>query len=284
MKRILITGENSYIGVSVKKWLINSNGKYFVKTISLKDAFWIETDFSNYDVVFHVAGIAHVSTNKNLKDLYFQVNRDLAIDVATKAKNQGVNQFIFMSSIIVYGSEATYIDLNTVPNPDNFYGESKLLAEKGIKHLESENFSIAIIRPPMIYGKGSKGNYKKLSQLAKRVLIFPNYENQRSMLYIDNLCEFIKLIIDNNKSGIFYPQNSEYVTTTNLVKQIANFSNCKIVLIKMFNPFIKMLITFPIFNKLFGNLVYDKEISIYPNMNYQIVSFVESIRLTEYEK
>lgn len=284
MKRILITGENSYIGSSVEKWLLKSNEKYSVDTINLRDTFWKETDFSNYDVVFHVAGIAHVSTNKNLKDLYFQVNRDLTIDVATKAKNQGVNQFIFMSSIIVYGSEATYIDLNTVPNPDSFYGESKLLAEKGIKHLESDNFNIAIIRPPMIYGKGSKGNYKKLSKLAKRVPIFPNYENQRSMLYIDNLCEFIRLIIDKNESGIFYPQNREYVTTTDLAKQIADFSNSRIVLIKMFNPFIRILITFPTFNKLFGTLVYDKEISVYPNMDYQIVSFEESIRLTEYEK
>ena len=284
MKRILITGENSYIGSSVEKWLLKSNEKYSVDTINLRDTFWKETDFSNYDVVFHVAGIAHVSTNKNLKDLYFQVNRDLTIDIATKAKNQGVNQFIFMSSIIVYGSEATYIDLNTVPNPDSFYGESKLLAEKGIKHLESDNFNIAIIRPPMIYGKGSKGNYKKLSKLAKRVPIFPNYENQRSMLYIDNLCEFIRLIIDKNESGIFYPQNREYVTTTDLAKQIADFSNSRIVLIKMFNPFIRILITFPTFNKLFGTLVYDKEISVYPNMDYQIVSFEESIRLTEYEK
>src|SRR5699024_9207342 len=156
---------------------------------------------------FHVAGIAHVSTDPEMEEKYFQVNRDLTIEVAEKAKVDGVHQFIFMSSIIVYGTQNEFIDEHTEPNPDNFYGESKLQAEAGILPLQDENFHVAIIRPPMIYGKDSKGNYPLLSKLAQLTPIFPDYDNQRSMLHIDNLTEFIRLIIDNNDWGKFYPQN-----------------------------------------------------------------------------
>ena len=105
MKRILITGENSYIGTNVEKWLLKDGGKYHIDTINMRDPNWINFDFSKYDVVFHVAGIAHVSSKKKLAPLYFKVNRDLAIDAAIKAKREGVKQFIFMSSMIIYGKD-----------------------------------------------------------------------------------------------------------------------------------------------------------------------------------
>jgi len=200
MKKILITGANSYIGTSLEKWLEQYPEKYSVDTIDMKDKRWKEKSFTGYDVVFHVAGIAHISTDPKMEDLYYKVNRDLAIVTAKKAKKEGVKQFIFMSSIIVYGdssSDKRIIDRNTIPKPSNFYGDSKLQAEKGIKPLESDEFKIVILRPPMIYGKDSKGNYPKLAKAAKKLPIFPDIDNQRSMLHIDNLCEFIKLMIDN---------------------------------------------------------------------------------------
>jgi len=284
MKKILITGKNSYIGTSFEKWLLKTPGQYEVDTIDLRNLEWIKEDFSKYDVIFHVAGIAHVSRRKKLKDLYFRINTELTLNVAKKAKSEGVNQFIFMSSIIVYGSKNEVITNLTLPNPDNFYGESKLLAEKGLLEIESNDFKVAIIRPPMIYGKGSKGNYRKLAKLARFIPIFPNYKNERSMLYIDNLCEFIRLAIEKCKSGIFHPQNNEYVKTSNIVNQIANFHNNRVVSTNLFNPFISLFINTEIFIKLFGNLVYDKNISKYSNINYQIVNFEESIRKTENEK
>lgn len=184
-------------------------------------------DFSNYDTVFHVAGIAHAdvgNVSKETEKLYYQVNCELAYETALKAKEANVKQFIYMSSIIVYGESAPYgktkvITKDTKPSPANFYGDSKLQAEIKLSPLQDDSFNIAIIRPPMIYGKESKGNYPMLSTLAKKLPVFPKISNQRSMLYIENLCEFIRLLIKTIVMGL-YPQNKEYASTTMIVKTI----------------------------------------------------------------
>src|SRR5690625_3112032 len=224
MKKVLITGKNSYVGNNLERWLNQYPEKYMVDKISLRNESWKEHDFSIYDVVVHVAGIAHVSTDPNMEDLYYKVNRDLTIEVAKKSKTEHVKQFIFLSSIIVYGdnpSKDGVIDEHTVPIPSNFYGRSKLEAEEGIRPLKSENFNVVIIRPPMIYGKDSKGNYPKLAAFARKSSIFPDFDNKRSMIHIDNLSEFIRLMIDHKESGLFFPQNKEYVKTSEMVRLIA---------------------------------------------------------------
>ena len=286
MKKILITGANSYVGTSFENYLKQWVNEYEVDTIDMIDGTWVNKDFSNYDTVFHVAGIAHVSTDPKMEDLYYKVNRDLTIDVATKSKNDGVKQFIFMSSIIVYGdsskiNEKRIIDKNTIPNPSNFYGNSKLQAEQGILPLNNERFKVVIIRPPMIYGKGSKGNYPKLAKLATKVPIFPNIKNERSMLYIDNLCEFIRIMIENEEKGLFFPQNKEYVNTSELVKEIAYVHGKNMKLTRLFNPIINIISNhFNLINKVFGNLVYDKRISDY-SCNYRVTTLKQSIYKTE---
>ncbi|PLT31782.1 NAD-dependent epimerase/dehydratase family protein [Peribacillus deserti] len=284
MKKILITGKNSYVGRSLENWLGNYLDRYLVETISLRDDSWKNKDFSGYDVVFHVAGIAHVSSDPKMEEMYYKVNRDLTIETAKKAKSEGVKQFIFMSSIIVYGDSSSgkrVIDENTVPTPSNFYGNSKLQAEEGIKPLESDSYRVVIIRPPMIYGKGSKGNYPKLAKAAQRLPIFPDVDNQRSMLHIDNLCEFIRLIIDNEESSTFFPQNREYVKTSEMVKLIADVYGKKIKLTKLFNPVLSVIeMKIGLVNKVFGNLVYDKSMSSYKE-NYQIRDIQKTIELTE---
>lgn len=282
MKKILITGANSYIGTSLEKWLERFPDEYYVDKVSVRDEVWKKKDFSNFDVVFHVAGIAHVSSNPKMKDLYYRVNRDLAIEVARKAKFEGVKQFIFMSSIIVYGDSSTngVIDVKTCPKPNNFYGSSKFQAEQGILALDSDDYNIVILRPPMIYGKGAKGNYSMLGKIARKVPIFPDVENKRSMLHIDNLCELIKLIIENEERGLFFPQNKEYVKTSEMVRLIAEVNGNKVVLTKVFNLFIRLMFCFKVVNKVFGNLVYDKSMSNY-EANYQISDLRKSIELTE---
>lgn len=286
MKKILITGSNSYIGTSFEKWVAQWPDKYSVDTIDMIDGTWKEKDFSLYDVVFHVAGLAHVSTDPKMESLYYKVNRDLTIETAKKAKNEGVKQFIFMSSIIVYGDSShinkkRVIDRNTLANPTNFYGNSKLLAEEGIKSLEDDEFKIVILRPPMIYGKGSKGNYPKLAKMAQKLPVFPNLDNERSMLHIDNLCEFIRLMIDNEEHGLFFPQNTEYVKTAEMVRLIAEAHGKEIRLTKVFNPLLKLVGNFAaVINKAFGNLVYEQSLSDYKE-TYCIRSLKESIRLTE---
>ncbi len=289
MKKILITGANSYIGTSFEHWIQQWPEQYQVETINMKDSSWIRKDFSEYEVIFHVAGIAHVSSSPKLKELYYKVNRDLTIETAMKAKKDGVKQFIFMSSIIVYGdsspiNQKRIIDKNTMPKPSNFYGDSKIQAEEGILPLMDASFNIVVLRPPMIYGKNSKGNYPKLSKIAKKLPIFPDINNCRSMIYIDNLCEFIRAIINNNDKGIFYPQNKEYVKTSELVKLIANVNGKKVRLVEFFNPIIKVMsMKFVIFDKMFGNLAYDMDLSSYKD-DYQIKGLYESILETEKEK
>ena len=262
-KKILITGKNSYIGGKFIEWLSQWPEEYHVDEISVRDDEWKQVDFSSYDSVYHVAGIAHNSSDPKLEDLYYEVNRDLTIEVAKKAKKDGVPQFVFMSSIIVYGTKTEFIEEDTKPNPDNFYGESKLQAEQGIIPLQDNNFNIAIIRPPMIYGKGSKGNYPLLSKLAQLTPVFPDYDNQRSMLHIDNLTEFIRLIIDNEDAGVYYPQNNEYVKTSDMVKVVSNIHNKKIYQMTLLNPIIRKLTKFNLVNKVFGNLPYDLKMSRY---------------------
>jgi len=284
MKHILITGKNSYIGTSLENWLLSEPDKYKVDTVDMKDGSWKEKDFSQYDVVFHVAGIAHVSSDPKMEDIYYKVNRDLTIETAEKAKAEGVKQFIFMSSLIVYGDSSSskrVIDRNTVPTPSNFYGNSKLQAEEGIKHLESDAFKIVVLRPPMIYGKGSKGNYPRLANMAKKIPVFPDIDNERSMLHIDNLCEFIKVMIDHEETGLYFPQNKEYVKTSELVKTIAEVHGKKIWITKLFNPVLRLMFGIGIINKVFGNLVYEKSMSDYDKANYRIRDFRESIELTE---
>lgn len=286
MKRILITGKDSYIGTSFEKWVRQWPNDYQIDTLDTKGD-WQSYDFSPYDVVFHVAGIAHVDAKANMEDLYYRVNRDLTIEAAQKAKAEGVKQFIFMSSIIVYGDssklgEKRVITKNTTPTPTNFYGNSKLQAEQGILPLQDKNFNVVILRPPMIYGKGSKGNYPKLARLARKIPIFPDIENERSMLYIENLCEFIRLMIDNEARGVFFPQNKEYVKTTELVKTIAEVYGKKMRLTKVFNGLIRCCSKkVSAINKVFGSLVYEKEMSNYQNFKYCICDVKDSIIKTE---
>ncbi|MBY7144607.1 NAD-dependent epimerase/dehydratase family protein [Virgibacillus sp. NKC19-3] len=284
MKYILITGVNSYVGNSLEAWLAKDPDSYSIDKISLRDDAWREMDFSQYDTVVHVAGIAHVSKDTKMEEKYYQINRDLTIEVAKKAKADGVTQFIFMSSIIVYGEAAGkngVIDENTIPKPRDFYGNSKLQAEKGIDPLSDEAFKVVIIRPPMIYGKGSKGNYPKLAKAAQKLLIFPDIDNQRSMLHIDNLCEFMRLMIDNEESGLFFPQNKEYVKTSEMVKLISEVHGKNIKLVKLFNPALRLMLQkVVIVNKVFGNLFYDKKISQYKE-SYRIRDLKSSIQYTE---
>jgi nucleoside-diphosphate-sugar epimerase len=284
MKKVLVTGKNSYVGKSLKKWLGKQSDRYSVDSVSLRDDLWKDMDFSEYDVVFHVAGIAHVSSDPDMEAMYYKVNRDLTIEVAEKSKKEGVKQFIYMSSIIVYGNasrEKMLITRQTIPKPSDFYGNSKLQAEYGLSPLESENFRIAIIRPPMIYGKGSKGNYPRISKLAQKVPFFPDIENKRSMLHIDNLCEFLRLLIEYEDNGLFFPQNAEYVKTSEMVKEIAEVHGKKIRLIRGLRPFVKVLsYKVGIMNKVFGDMVYEKGMSAYKE-DYIVKDFHESIKSTE---
>ncbi|MGO2892412.1 MAG: NAD-dependent epimerase/dehydratase family protein [Enterococcus devriesei] len=277
MKRVLITGANSYIGTSFEKYMYQFEAGYQIDTLDMHGDLWKESDLSQYDSVFHVAGIAHADVSKvsdEVKRLYYQVNAELAIETARKYKDDLAGksgQFIYMSSIIIYGEETSInkkrvITARTKPNPSNFYGDSKLQAEIGLQPLASKNFHVAILRPPMIYGDEGKGNYQQLVKLANKLPLFPNIKNERSMLHIDSLCSFVKERIDMHDSGIFSPQDSEYVRTSYMVRDIARKNGKNIYLFSWMNWSIRLLGYVPgrigrLTNKAFGNLVYEKNFS-----------------------
>lgn len=281
MKKILIVGAGSYIGTSFEQYVSRWQGAYSVDTADTKDGSWRDVDMSGYDAVLHVAGIAHVKETRDNAELYYKVNRDLPIEVAKKARESGVGQFVFLSSMSVYSAESGNVDADTPLAPVGNYGRSKLEAEQGLLPLESENFKIAFIRPPMIYGKGCRGNYPLLVKIALKLPVFPDVDNKRSMLYIDNLCEFIRLVIDREERGVFFPQNSEYVNTTYMAEQICMAHGKRFRKTKIFNWTFSIvsLVTGKI-KKAFGTLTYDMSMSEY-DVDYNVVSFEDSIKNTE---
>ena len=279
---VLITGQNGYIGEQLTNHLFKDN-IFNCNQISVKNDEWKKENFSKYDTIVHLAAIVH--RPKTTQDIYEKVNFELTVELAQKAKKDKVKQFVFFSTASVYGNLNGKITLESKECPSNFYGKSKLNAEIELKKLEDEFFKVCIVRPPMVYGKGCKGNYSSLSKIARKSLFFPKIENKRSMIYIENLCEFTKLLILNNESGKFFPQDEEYVNTANMVKLIANENKHKILVSKFFNPFIVLGKCIPgkignLCNKAFGDWYYDMSMSEYKE-KYRLKTFEEAIHETE---
>lgn len=290
MKKVLITGANSYIGTAFEQYLLqNYPGEYVVDTVDMVDGTWRTKDFSGYHSIFHVAGIAHSDSGKISEEkakLYYAVNTNLTVETAQKAKADGAGQFVFMSSAIVYGESAPIgkmklITSETLPTPANCYGDSKLQAERGILPLQDDDFHVVVLRPPIIYGKGSKGNYPLLSKIARKTPIFPAVDNRRSVLYVENLCEFVCLMIRNREKGIFHPQNDRQVSTSDWVKEIAGVHGKKMYLVKGFGWALRLMshVT-SVVNKAFGSFCYDESLSVYKE-NYRVCDLQESIKRTE---
>jgi len=288
MKRILITGANSFVGTNIEKWLIREPEQFQVDTVDTMNEAWKKADFAKYDVVFHVAGIAHVNPKLEMAPLYYKVNRDLTIEIANWAKEHGVKQFIYMSSKIVYHASKSlkgdWVRKDTKPDPNDFYGDSKLQAEKGLKGLQCNTFKVAIIRPPMIYGPGNKGNLPRLGWLAQKTPVFPAWHNKRSMLHVVNLAEFVKQITVREMSGTFFPQNAEYADTVEIVRLFAKEHGHKVWISRLFNPLVWLGAKFlPAIPKMFSDSYYVQEMSKM-DFDYQVISFEESLKGLEIRK
>ena len=282
MKKVLVTGAGSYVGENVRKYILSTSSDFQIDAVDTMVDNWKKADYSQYDVVYHVAGIAHVNADPKMEALYYKVNRDLTIEVAKHAKTAGVKQFIFMSSQIVFHESQSLktevLTAQTKENPNGFYGNSKLQAELGIKPLEDENFKVCILRPCMIYGPNAKGNFPRLAKLACKTPIFPCWHNKRSMLYIDNLAEFVKQAILHELSGTYYPQNRELADTVEIIRFFAKAAGHRIWITRLLNPFVWLgsFVLQPI-NKMFATYYYDPEMSK-TDFDYQLVSFEESLK------
>lgn len=274
MKRVLIAGANSYIGRSVRAYLDRYPDRFETSAIKTRGLVPTPEMFRGWDVVLCTAGVAHIKETRGNRHLYYEVNRDLVTAIAKAAREAGVRQFILLSSMSVYGMITGHITKETVPHPNSAYGDSKLQADQLIGALRGEDFRFACLRPPMVYGKGCAGNYQTLRRFALRSPVFPKLENRRSMIYIDNLSEFILECIEEERSGLFFPQNEEYMNTSDLVLGIARENGKTIRLTRLFNPLLRCL-PLRVVKKVFGSLTYERTDTV------GRFSTAESIRLTE---
>lgn len=268
--RVVITGKGSYMGTHIKSWLEQKNEDFSVLELDMLGNDWENFDFSGTYCVIHVAGIVHRKNGEVSKEVYRKVNTELAFNVAKNAKDSGVKNFIFISTMAVYGLESTLpktavVNSETECKPYNPYGQSKLDAEKLILSLADDSFNVSVVRPPNVYGKGCPGNYfDKFIKLVKISPVFPNvYENcVKSMIYIDNLTEFIYLLAKNNASGIFCPQDRKALSAVDMVNLIAEALNKKIYMSRFLGFFVKLLGKhISIARKLYGGVAYDYSLS-----------------------
>ncbi|WP_029331690.1 NAD-dependent epimerase/dehydratase family protein [Exiguobacterium oxidotolerans] len=278
MKKVLVTSKNGYISKKIvekfNKELIMCEAK------SVRNQYYNEINFDEYSTVIHTAAIVHKNDSKNK---FAEINSDLTFKIAKDCKSKGCKLFIFISTMNVFGQTNGVINSSTEEKPITLYGESKLNAEKKILSLEDDNFKIAIVRPPMVYGAEAPGNYKNLVKLSKILYIFPSIKNKRSMIFIDNLTHFIYELYKAKKSGVFHPQNSDYICTTELVLNLRKEMNKKTILLSFFNPLVRFLIKKnSYFEKIFGDLYYDQEDFKY-DFYESPINFEKSIVIIESE-
>lgn len=286
MKRVMLIGVGGYIGGKFIEYIKKNYPDWQVDAVDSMNRKWADADFHGYDAVYNVSGLAHANARQGTEKQYYAVNGQLPIDAAAKAKAEGVKIFVQMSSMVVYGDmsglgEQKNIFADTVPAEPTIYGKSKMMAERGLQQLEDENFQVAIMRPPLIYSEFSRDNFPRLVNFAKKMPIFPKLKNQQSMVYVDNLCELIHLIIENNQGGIYYPQQEVYIETGKIVKDIADAVGNKMWQTTLFNPFLKLFSKcekLAFIHKAFGSITYDMSISNHFDGKYRVVSYEESIR------
>jgi len=285
MKKVMLIGVGGYIGGKFTEYIKKNYPDWKINAIDSMNRQWADADFHGYDAIFNVSGLAHANARKGSEELYYVVNGQLPIDVAKKAKKEGVSLFVQMSSIIVYGDmsglgEEIIISAETVPAEPTIYGRSKMMAERGLMELVDGTFEVAIMRPPLIYSEYARDNFPRLVNFAKKMPIFPKLKNKQSMVYVDNLCELVHLIIEHNKGGIYYPQQEVYIETSKIVADIAKKVGNKMWQTCLFNPALRILSKsgkLGFIHKAFGSIVYDMEISNHFDGKYRVVSYEESI-------
>lgn len=278
---VLIVGANSYIGDSFCSWVKRKNIQDVNITIlDAKGEKWRTFDYQPYEIIYYVTGIAHIKETDENKNLYYQVNRDLTIQIAKCAKQAGVKQFIVLSTMSVYGKTTGVISASDLERPVTHYGKSKYEADLVLRKMNCDSFRVAILRPPMVYGKGCKGNYQLLRKFSLKIPVFPQVKNQRSMIFIDNLSSFVYYLMKKQYSGTFFPQNDHYVCTSTMVREISKVHQKRIVMIPGLSGLMR-LVPIHLFDKVFGDLVYER-IS-YPDFENDKKEFTETIRLTEGE-
>ena len=258
MKRILITGGHGYIAAALAAYLGRFPEQYAAELISVRDFRPDAVDFHGVDAIVHTAAIVHQKETSRTQQLYDAVNRDLTVALAKKAKREGVGQFLFFSTMSVYGMDTGTIREDTVPVPNTQYGRSKLAAERRIAPLSDEHFTVTILRPPVVFGPGAKGNPARLERLSKKMPFCPDFENRRSMVSIETLCGAVKALLDAPRAGVFFPQEPEPVATCDLIERAMREQGRTPKRSTLLNPAIRLFRACTrVGKKAFGDLVYE---------------------------
>lgn len=283
MKKILVVGKGGFVSNTFVNYMKKFGSQYQVTVISSMNHEWEHYDFTGYDAVYNASGLAHANAIDGSDELYYEVNGRLPGEIAAKAKAENVPLYISMSSQIIYGDmtgvgKKNVITSDTKPTAEGIYGKSKIMGEREVLQYADDKFKTAIIRPPMIYSENAPENFERLCKFAVKSPIFPNLYNEQSMIYADNLCELLRLIIENQVGGIYFPQELEYIHTSKLVKDISKVAGKKMWVTKIFNPVLRLVsgkIRFV--RKAFGSLVYDKSLSGHFDWKYCVVPYEETV-------
>ena len=284
--RIIITGTKGYLATSLADYFIKRNNST-VLLLDVKNNSWGDTSFKEFDLIIHCAALVH--KNEKLYSLaeYEKINTKLTVDLAKKAKSDGVKHFIFISTMAVYGSRISCFLKNEITDktdcvPKTKYGISKYKAENEIVKLKDERFIVSIVRPPFVYGKNCPGNYVTLKKLVLKLGIVPKIKNLKSMIYIGNLCELMLRISELEYSSIYMPQNNPMLSTAELSQLIAEYNGRKVLFSAVFKPFVYIASLFlPPVRKAFGNEFYSMQLSKEIPFDYNLFDCEASIKITE---
>jgi len=254
--RILITGKDGYIGNSLYNFFRGKSG-FIVDQINVRDDTWKLSSFKAYDVIIHLAALVHKNERKYTFKEYEKVNIDLTTDLAKKAIEEGVKKFIFFSTMAVFG-KAIRIYRNSPLIPVSKYGITKMKAEEILLTLfRNSDKYLTILRPPMIYGPGAKGNPSSIEKLSKFLNFFPETNNKKSFLSIDNLIQTISEDLYINKVRIIHPQDPNLKSTFDLFDYYCSINNKKAYSLRLIGHLLSKLLFIRFLNKVFGNLYYD---------------------------
>ena len=194
-----------------------------------------KTDWSaavtDQEVVIHTAARAHILENEAGVPLneYRRVNVDGTLNLARQAAEAGVRRFIFISSIKVNGEQTSFgnpFTADDIPAPEDAYGISKYEAEQGLLQIAADTgLEVVIIRPPLVYGPGVKGNFSSMMQVVKKGFPLPlgAIKNKRSLVALDNLVDLIITCINHPAAAnqVFLAGDGEDLSTTNLLRGVA---------------------------------------------------------------
>lgn len=287
--KILIIGKNSYIGNHIDEWLSKYGHK--VEQLDVLTPQWKEFDYALYDAIVHVAGIVHRPDCQDW-NLYKSVNTDMPVEIAGmyKAARAGKGlggQYIYFSTMGVFDAQKelgpSIVDENTSKRSESMYGKSKLMAEEELQKLQDGSFNVAFVRPPSVYGKGCKGGYiTGFTKIARMLPIIPRaYENARqSFIYIDNLCECVRLIAEKGLNGGFCPQDDEIPNANRLLEVICMGIGKKYRSSRLLGLCLRLVSFVPLVKKAYGGIEYSRKLSDIPGVDYVVVPFEEGMKRT----